>query len=68
MSFVKDLFSAKPDKPPEIDDPSIDEARRKRRLAASLSKGRSSTIFAGPGGVDDARLLGRASLTGPAGG
>lgn len=67
MSFVADMFSQKPEKVPTPDDPAVEEARRRRRLAAAASRGRQSTIFTGPGGTNDPRLLGRAALTGPGG-
>ena len=50
MSFVSDMFSQKPEDVPEPKDPAIDEARRRRRLAAATARGRQSTVFAGPGG------------------
>lgn len=62
MGFVKDLFSSKPDPVPTETDPEVEDARRRRRLAAAQAKGRGSTIYAGPGGVSDSRMLGRSVL------
>ncbi|MGH9390355.1 MAG: hypothetical protein ACRD1Z_12130 [Vicinamibacteria bacterium] len=65
MGFIKTLFSSKPDKIPSANDPEVEEARRRKRQAAAVARGRQSTIFAGAGGVEDQRLLGKSVLTGP---
>ena len=47
MSFL----APRPPKPPKRDDPEIEDARRRQRLAAAKAQGRDSTILTGGLGV-----------------
>lgn len=56
-----------PPEPPKVDDPSIEEERRKTLIAASLRKGRSSTILtSGLGVPSEGRTSGKTLLSGAA--
>jgi len=48
-----------PPPPPERTDPAVLEARKKKRIAARLRKGRSATILTGGAGVPETPALGR---------
>lgn len=60
MSFL----APKPPKPPKRDDPEIEDARRRQRLAAANAQGRDQTILTGglgvqgPSGATGRTLLG----------
>jgi hypothetical protein len=63
--FISTIFGGgKKEHIPKRDDPAINEARRRRRFALAKAAGRSSTILAGPGGVETAENLAR-SVLGP---
>lgn len=47
---------------PELDDPAIEEARRKRRLVEARRRGRQATILTGASGDESQALINRPGL------
>lgn len=51
-------------RPPVIDDPAVEEARRRALEAERLRRGRAATILTGNQGVTGDPVVGRATLLG----
>ena len=51
-----------PPPPPTIEDPAVEEARRKRRLAEARRRGRQATILTGASGDESPAVVNRPQL------